>query len=82
MQMAKVGRAMCEGETGQAEEEPPIDEGVEPMAVDGEQPKMFVKPQALKHLVGKGHPEFSTMRQQVCFSDSSRPWGNLPLLES
>lgn len=65
--MAKVGSAICNGETGEAEE-PSLatDDGEDgPMVVDESAPTQSVKPTAFKHLIGKGHPEFSTMRQQV-----------------
>ena len=50
--MAKIGRALVNGVTGSD-------------AVEGAEQPLAVKPQSFKALVGKGHPEFSSPRQQV-----------------
>lgn len=55
-QMAKIGRALVDGATGSEAAEGGAAEAGEPLAV---------KPQFFKALVGKGHPEFSSPRQQV-----------------
>lgn len=58
LQMAKVAVALLEGRTENPAPAPESDSanGSEPLAV---------KPQTFKRLVGKGHPEFSTSRQQA-----------------
>ena len=78
MQMAKVGVALTEGRTGEAPAaEPGADgpadavgaaAGASPAAaadVPAKLGALAVKPQAFKTLVGRGHPEFSSNRQQV-----------------
>lgn len=57
--MAKVGRALVDGATGS---EAPEGAKAESGAAA---PPLAVKPQFFKALVGKGHPEFSSPRQQV-----------------
>jgi ubiquitin carboxyl-terminal hydrolase 5/13 len=52
---------MCHGLNSGHYSIPTYDESGEAQGQDGIAPAMF------KELVGKGHPEFSTMRQQVRF---------------
>ena len=60
--MTKLGRAMMTAQTGQADEcVPSQGEDKRERATKAS----FVKPLAFKSLVGKGHPEFSSGRQQV-----------------
>ena len=62
--MAKLGQAMATGRTGQAPEasQPGADKAeANGSAFHG----TWVQPQRFKSLVGRGHPEFSSARQQV-----------------
>lgn len=66
--MAKVGVAICEARTGQSEAggvEDVDEDNAEPMIVEDAAATQSVKPAAFKTLVGKGHPEFSSARQQA-----------------
>lgn len=79
--MTKVGLALTTGHTGDAPAGPAVDAmadgptdaagaaaGAAPAAAaapGATADSLAVKPQAFKSLVGKGHPEFSSNRQQV-----------------
>ena len=68
LQMAKVGVAICEARTGQSGAGDVVDvdeDAAEPMIVEEAAATQSVKPAAFKSLVGKGHPEFSSARQQA-----------------
>jgi hypothetical protein len=62
LQMAKLGRALAEGRTGTAPDGGVA--AVEDCAGDGVE-ATSVKPRFFKALMGRGHPEFSSSRQQV-----------------
>lgn len=83
-QFAKVGAALLSGKTGA----PPTSEGdamnyeqevvtteggLEALVQDKEDAGNSVRPQLFKALAGKGHPEFSSKRQQ----DAEEYWGHL-----
>ena len=81
LQMAKVGVAICEARTGQSEAGDVVDvdeDNAEPMVVEEAAATQSVKPAAFKSLIGKGHPEFSSARQQA----SRRTATSLQLLHS
>uniref|UniRef100_A0A061RBY0 Ubiquitin carboxyl-terminal hydrolase n=1 Tax=Tetraselmis sp. GSL018 TaxID=582737 RepID=A0A061RBY0_9CHLO len=59
-QLAKVGLALVEGKVAKRQPDPPLPGGEEPKPEDG----LSATPRRLKALVGKGHPEFSSGRQQ------------------
>lgn len=61
MQMAKLGRALTTAETGQGEVHVANAKKKESDSTLGHS----VRPLAFKSLVGKGHSEFSSGRQQV-----------------
>ena len=73
--MAKVGRALLDGDTGDQVEAVPADNttaggGDSAVAANaavtgGVGGQQAVKPQFFKALAGKGHQEFSSGRQQV-----------------
>ena len=63
--MTKVGRALCAAKTGGPESVKAEAEGKG--AASSAADTLAVKPTSFKSLVGKGHPEFSTGRQQVHF---------------
>jgi len=78
MQMAKVGVALTSAETGESLTGAQS-EGANGVPLSHEQ---SVKPQAFKTLVGKGHPEFSSNRQQVLSSlppPFPSPWALPPI---
>lgn len=60
--MAKLGRALVDGVTGNEQGGSAVESSGSGSVVVTE----AVKPQFFKALVGKGHPEFSSPRQQVC----------------
>lgn len=68
-QMAKVGVALTEGRTG-APTASPMDIQSNGNAADAapapKEDTNSVRPQSFKSLVGKGHSEFQSNRQQVC----------------
>lgn len=61
MQMGKLGRALVNGVTGNEQGSSAADS-----SGGGGVVTQAVRPQFFKALVGKGHPEFSSPRQQVC----------------
>lgn len=59
--MAKLGRTLVDGVTGNEQAGSAVES-----SSSGSVVTQAVKPQFFKALVGKGHPEFSSPRQQVC----------------
>eukprot|EP00951_Prasinocladus_malaysianus_P001423 scaffold9746_cov21-Prasinocladus_malaysianus.AAC.1 len=59
-QLAKLGRALVEGKVGAHQPDPAPPGGEAPP-----EPKPSVAPRRFKTLAGRGHPEFSSGRQQV-----------------
>ncbi|XP_052081738.1 ubiquitin carboxyl-terminal hydrolase 5-like [Mytilus californianus] len=55
VQMAKLGRGLLSGNYSKSPTESADEKGLPPNGI---------RPQMFKHLIGKGHPEFSTKRQQ------------------
>ncbi|KAI8465117.1 MAG: hypothetical protein J3K34DRAFT_473698, partial [Monoraphidium minutum] len=70
-QLAKVGVALVEGRTGAP---PPPPAAMDTDAATADAPRVrSVRPLAFKALVGRGHHEFSSARQQ----DAAEYWGHL-----
>ena len=63
--MAKVGKALCLGETGGPESICDKEANRSQENRNSHKEEFSVKPQSFKTLIGKGHPEFSSSRQQV-----------------
>lgn len=67
LQMAKVGVALSEGRTGAPVAEPMdvVSNGDAKAAASSKEDGNSVRPAAFKFIVGQGHTEFQSNRQQV-----------------
>ena len=76
LQMSKLGMALQMGQTGAPPAEPAASSAADGTGENGHSSPMdvledespddnSVRPQRFKSLVGRGHPEFSSARQQV-----------------